>query len=280
MEQEPNLRNLEYAKGSRHFEDEIHPYATFDDLDKSLIKAYKERIGATDVDSHQVLTARGFIQKKDGAECLTNAAVLLFVKNILKFNMNCRIRFIRIDGREMQVGDKYNVVKDKSIDENFGEIVFVNEYMKLQHVYERKNDDVRVLTPDKNVIEFKRNWYELPADKVHEDDRVRAEKHGRTLLIYHALTNDLICKHMIPDGEGNSITLPKAEKALSIEEELLLDYKDYPVAKEFFAKLRKPGCGLSGMAFLPDRYRQGDPETSYEQQEAIQTQAEEIPAAV
>lgn len=31
--------------------------------------------------------------------------------------MNCRIRFIRIDGREMQVGANYNVVKDKSIDE-------------------------------------------------------------------------------------------------------------------------------------------------------------------
>ena len=64
-----------------------------------------------------MLTARGFIQNKDGAECLTNAAVLLFATNIMKFNMNCRIRFIRIDGREMQVGDKYNVVKDKNIDE-------------------------------------------------------------------------------------------------------------------------------------------------------------------
>ena len=31
--------------------------------------------------------------------------------------MNCRIRFIRIDGREMQVGSHYNVVKDRSIDE-------------------------------------------------------------------------------------------------------------------------------------------------------------------
>jgi len=47
----------------------------------------------------------------------SNAAVLLFAKNIIKFNMNCRICFIRIDGREMQVGSNYNVVKDKSIDE-------------------------------------------------------------------------------------------------------------------------------------------------------------------
>lgn len=118
-----NLRNLEYAKGSRHFEDEIHPYATIDDLDETLINAYKERVGASGIDSHQVLTARGFIQNKDGVECLTNAAVLLFAENILKFNMNCRIRFIRIDGREMQVGGKYNVVKDKSIDEPILRIV-------------------------------------------------------------------------------------------------------------------------------------------------------------
>ena len=29
-----NLRNLEYAKGSRHFEDEINQYATIEDLDE------------------------------------------------------------------------------------------------------------------------------------------------------------------------------------------------------------------------------------------------------
>lgn len=112
-----NLRNLEYAKGSRHFEDEINQNAMFEDLDEKLLVAYKERIGAKDIDTHQVLRARGFLQKRDGREYLTNAAVLLFAKNILKFNMNCRIRFIRVDGREMQVGANYNVVKDKSIDE-------------------------------------------------------------------------------------------------------------------------------------------------------------------
>ena len=112
-----NLRNLEYAKGSRHFEDEINQDATMEDLDQDLIDAYKKRIGAVNVDSRQVLAARGFIQKREGAEYLTNAAVLLFAKNIMRFNMNCRIRFIRIDGCEMQVGSNYNVVKDKSIDE-------------------------------------------------------------------------------------------------------------------------------------------------------------------
>lgn len=112
-----NLRNLEYAKGSRHFEDEINQNAILEDLDQELLDAYKKRIGAEGIDTHQVLTARGFLQNRDGKEYLTNAAVLLFAKNIMKFNMNCRIRFIRVDGREMQVGANYNVVKDKSIDE-------------------------------------------------------------------------------------------------------------------------------------------------------------------
>ena len=112
-----NLRNLEYAKGSRHFEDEINQNAILEDLDQELLDAYKKRIGAESVDTHQVLTARGFLQSREGKEYLTNAAVLLFAKNIMKFNMNCRIRFIRVDGREMQVGANYNVVKDKSIDE-------------------------------------------------------------------------------------------------------------------------------------------------------------------
>jgi ATP-dependent DNA helicase RecG len=111
-----NLRNLEYAKGSRHFEDEISPYAKLEDLDEELLEDYKKRIGAEELDTHQVLSARGFLQNKDGKEYLTNAAVLLFAKNIMQFYPNCRVRFLRIDGRQLQVGAKLNVVKDKSID--------------------------------------------------------------------------------------------------------------------------------------------------------------------
>lgn len=112
-----NLRQLEYVKGARHFEDEINRRARFDDLNEELINAYKNRIGAANLDTRQVLAARGFIQSQDGREYFTNAAILLFAKNVMKFEFDCRIRFVRIDGRELQVGDKYNVVKDKSIDE-------------------------------------------------------------------------------------------------------------------------------------------------------------------
>lgn len=111
-----NLRNLEYAKGSRHYEGEINSYATLEDLDDDLLNSYKEKIGAESIETSQVLRARGFVRQQGDKEYLTNAAVLLFAKNIMQFYSNCRVRFLRIDGRELQVGDIFNIIKDKSID--------------------------------------------------------------------------------------------------------------------------------------------------------------------
>ena len=128
-----NLRNLEYAKGSRHYEDEINRNATMDDLDTELLAAYKGHIGAEELDIRQVLSARGFLLKQDGKERLTNAAVLLFAKNVMKFYPQCRLWFIRVDGRELRVGADYNVVKDKNIDAPILRIVDqAKDYIKDQ----------------------------------------------------------------------------------------------------------------------------------------------------
>ena len=59
-----NLRNLEYAKGARHFEDEINPYATLEDLDVNLLEKYKKNIGAEKFTIKQVLESRGFLQQQ------------------------------------------------------------------------------------------------------------------------------------------------------------------------------------------------------------------------
>lgn len=48
-----------------------------------------------------------------------------------------------------------------------------------------------------------------------------------------------LCKHRIAEGKGNIVSLPEEKKELSIEEELLLDYKDNPDAIEFLTLLRK-----------------------------------------
>ena len=118
-----DLRNLEYAKSARHYEDEINLDATIEDLDNGLLDKYFEIIGAGDLSIKQVLRARGFLKKKDGKEYLTNAAVLLFAKNIYQFYPNCRIRFLRYDGTFAQVGTKINIIRDMSIEQPLLKII-------------------------------------------------------------------------------------------------------------------------------------------------------------
>lgn len=111
-----DLRNLEYSKSTRHFEDECNMDAEIEDLDQNLIEKYKKIIGAEMVDTEQMLRARGFIKKVNGETHLTNAAVLLFAENIQQFYPNCRIRFVRYDGTSEQVGTNINIVKDVNIE--------------------------------------------------------------------------------------------------------------------------------------------------------------------
>ena len=111
-----DLKNLEYIKNSRHYEEEFSIDAKIDDLDDGLLNIYKEKIEAQDLSNEQVLRARGFLKDINGSERLTNGAILLFAKNILQFNQNCRIRLIKYDGNFEKSGVKMNIIKDISID--------------------------------------------------------------------------------------------------------------------------------------------------------------------
>lgn len=111
-----DLRNLEYGKNVRHFEDEFNPDATIEDLDTELLDAYREVLNANNMSYEQLLTARGFIRKQNGLSKLTNAAVLLFAKNIIQFYPNCRIRFIRYDGTKARTGVDINITRDYNIE--------------------------------------------------------------------------------------------------------------------------------------------------------------------
>lgn len=111
-----DLVNLEYAKSTRYFEDEINKDAELSDLDEELLREYRHKLGADDYTDEQILNARGFIKKHDGQNFLTNAAVLLFAKNIAKFYPNCRIRFLRYEGTAAKSGTKINISRDKSIE--------------------------------------------------------------------------------------------------------------------------------------------------------------------
>lgn len=111
-----DLRNLEYSKSVRYYEDECHPDASINDLDTSLLDSYREILHAQDLSYEQLLAARGFIRTQGDKYRLTNAAVLLFAKNVTQFYPNCRIRFIRYDGSKARTGVDINIVRDKSIE--------------------------------------------------------------------------------------------------------------------------------------------------------------------
>lgn len=112
-----DLRNLEYSKSVRHYEDECHPDATIDDLDTELLETYRGKLHADNLSFEQLLAARGFIRKQGGVNKLTNAAVLLFAKNIIRFYPNCRIRFIRYDGSKAKTGVDINITRDYNIEQ-------------------------------------------------------------------------------------------------------------------------------------------------------------------
>lgn len=118
-----DLRNLEYAKSARHYEDEINPDAEMSDLNEDLLTQYAEHIGATDLSFKEILNARGFIKTHGREERLTNAAVLLFAKNVYQFYPNCRIRFLRYDGNYAQVGTNINLIRDTGIECSLLEII-------------------------------------------------------------------------------------------------------------------------------------------------------------
>ena len=63
-----------------------------------------------------MLRARQFIVKRHDEDALTNAAVLLFGKNVRGFFPHCRIRYIKVDGTSMRTGADFNVVKDRNFD--------------------------------------------------------------------------------------------------------------------------------------------------------------------
>ena len=107
-----DLRMLEYTKGLRKYEDECTTDATIEDLDPELLTRYKRCLEATHLSDEEVLAARGFIRK----DKLTNAAVLLFSRHILRFFPHCRLRVIRYDGTKMESGLKTNIIKDVNFD--------------------------------------------------------------------------------------------------------------------------------------------------------------------
>ena len=124
------VRNLEYDKQIRKFEDEIEPEFDVNDLDIILLNRYKEKINYTG-DILDLLVKRHLAIKKDGIYKIKKAGILLFAKDPEKYITSASLRYIRYEGVDVKVGTEHNVVKDERFENNIPWIIgHVNSFLK------------------------------------------------------------------------------------------------------------------------------------------------------
>lgn len=106
------IKQLEYAKGERLFEDNSVAGAELANLDEQLLEEYKTHLHCSELSNRQVLEARGFIQQGK----LTVAAILMFGKSPDVFFPQARLRFLRYEGSRRETGTRMNIIKDQTFD--------------------------------------------------------------------------------------------------------------------------------------------------------------------
>lgn len=109
------IRSLEYDRKERDFEAELLLESSINDIDTEVMKIYKNKID-TDLSDEEVLKARGFLREKDGKYHLTKAGMLLFGKNPSIYLPSARVRVLKFEGTEFQVGTEMNIIKDRTFD--------------------------------------------------------------------------------------------------------------------------------------------------------------------
>ena len=110
------LSELEYSKGIKSYEARIIDDATIDDLDHELMDKYVKMLNPAVSTPLEVLKGRGLIKEKNGIYQVTVAAILLFGKVPTQFLPGARVRFLRYEGVTAEVGTRFNLVKDITIE--------------------------------------------------------------------------------------------------------------------------------------------------------------------
>ena len=116
------VRNLEYDKQIRKFEDEIEPEFDFADLDLKLLHGYKQKLNYQG-EALDLLVKRHLAVKKNDEIKIKKAGVLLFAKDPEKYITSASLRYIRYEGVDAKVGTEHNVVKDERFENNIPWII-------------------------------------------------------------------------------------------------------------------------------------------------------------
>ncbi|WGE89101.1 ATP-binding protein [Actinobacillus arthritidis] len=113
------ITQLTYDRGQRYFEDEIVEDSSMDDIDDEILAKYRALMRLDNLSILDILSARNFI--KNGH--LTHAGVLLFSKNPTKYLPQARLRVIKYDGNNAQVGQSLNIIKEKNFEGNIPKVI-------------------------------------------------------------------------------------------------------------------------------------------------------------
>lgn len=116
------VRNLEYDKQIRKFEDEVENEFDFNDLDIKLLNRYKEKLNY-EGDTLDLLVKRHLAIKKESQIKIKKAGILLFAKEPEKYITSASLRYIRYEGTDAKVGTEHNVVKDVRFEKNIPWII-------------------------------------------------------------------------------------------------------------------------------------------------------------
>ena len=129
------VRSLEYEKRERNFESEVLNMSSTDDIDLEVMEIYKDKIGAINLSNEQVLKARGFLVEDNRKLCFTKAGMLLFGKNPSVYIPSVRVRVLKFEGTNFQVGTEMNIAKDRTFDKCLYKILeeardFINSQLR------------------------------------------------------------------------------------------------------------------------------------------------------
>lgn len=104
--------DIEYDKGSRLYEDQIVENCLLEDFDKEVLDKYNDLLNFNGT-HEELLLARGFMKRVEGAVKPTVAGVLMFAKYPTAFVPSAKLRFFRYDGIKAETGTSMNILKQK-----------------------------------------------------------------------------------------------------------------------------------------------------------------------
>lgn len=117
------IKQLEYSRNLRRFEDEM--VVDFDpaDLDHQLLSQYKQAMNFERGDVLDLLYSRHLVERKDGKILFKKSAILLFARNPEHYISSSSVRYIRYANRRADSEKGNRIVQDRWFEDNIPSLI-------------------------------------------------------------------------------------------------------------------------------------------------------------